>query len=164
MVQFFCQRGGFQCYGSCLAMLQSLNLSEKQLIIPFINTGWNILVENEPFSFSFSLTHGTNQCSLINNWVPHHSSVFCPFELRLYRCTQSRLCCSTGPFTGLNSVRSWTPLSVLSAALPEYTKIQQTLVFSVSLCQCRLPVESSCCIFKKMFHSPLFFQLIEEPC
>ncbi len=24
----------------------------------------------------FALTLGTNQCSLINNWVPHHSSVF----------------------------------------------------------------------------------------
>lgn len=46
----------------------------------------------------------------------------------------------------------------LSAALPEHTRIQQTLVFSVSLCQgdgsvprneCGLPVESSCCVFKK---------------
>ncbi len=59
-----------------MATLQSLNLSEKQLIIPFINTGWNLLAENGPFSFFFALTLGTNQCSLINNWVPHHSSVF----------------------------------------------------------------------------------------
>ncbi len=76
VVQFLCQHGGFQHYVSSMATLQSLNLSEKQLIIPFINTGWNLLAENGLFSLFFALTLGTIQCSLINNWVPHHSSVF----------------------------------------------------------------------------------------
>lgn len=97
---------------------------------------WNSLAENGPFSTLSALMLSTNQCTLINNPAPHHSSVSSFLDLLSCNFTNALRADSAAALSTdlIQSAVVNLQACFLLPCPPAYARIQQTFVFSPCLC------------------------------